>query len=236
MIEAHQLAVRRQLMHRIPLQHGGIVLQIIENLRIQHHKAAVDDGALRLILLPEGPHLSVCRHIQYTLLLHETHGGQGCNAAMLLVEAQKPLQIHIRHAVTVGQHEGLIPDVALNPLDAAAGHGIETGIHHRHLPVLRGIVVHLHLVVGHVEGDVRIVQKIIGEKLLDDILLIARQDDKLPEAIGGVVLHDMPENRHLTDLDHGLRLQMRLLRNPGTEAARKNCNLHIRLRRLTRSC
>lgn len=61
----------------------------------------------------------------------------------------------------------------------------------------------VHAVGLHVEGDIRHMQKIIGEVFLDDVALVAAADNELIDAVTGVDLHDMPEDWHAADLHHG---------------------------------
>ena len=118
------------------------------------------------------------------------------------------MQIDIAHTVAVGQHERLVTDVLLNPLDAAARLSIEPRINERHLPRFRDIVVHRHAVaLCEVKGDIRSVQVVVGKILLDHIALVAETDHKFMKPIIRIDLHDVPENRLATDLDHGLRPQ-----------------------------
>ena len=47
-------------------------------------------------------------------------------------------------------------------------------------------------------------QEIISKILFYYILFVAQADHKIIESILGIVLHDMPENRLFSDLDHWL--------------------------------
>ena len=77
-----------------------------------------------------------------------------------------------------------------------------------------------------VEGYVARLKKVVGKPLLDDMLLVARADDELGEPVVGILLHDMPKNRHPANLHHRLRNKPRLLREPRTEPARQNDHFH----------
>jgi len=55
--------------------------------------------------------------------------------------------------------------------------------------------VDLHVPAGEVEGDVARVEVVVGEVLLDEVALVAEADDELLDAVGGVDLHDVPEDR-----------------------------------------
>ena len=78
----------------------------------------------------------------------------------------------------------------------------------------------------HVERDVRHVQEVVGEVLLDDVALVAAADDEVVDAVRRVDLHDVPEDRLAADLDHRLRLQIALFGDPRAEPAGENDGLH----------
>ena len=81
-------------------------------------------------------------------------------------------------------------------------------------------MMHVHLVLLHVEGDVGHVQEVVGEVLLDHVALVATADHEIVDAVRRVELHDVPEDRLAADLDHGLRFQMGLLGDPGARVHR----------------
>ena len=147
---------------------------------------------------------------------------------MAAVEGHLLPDVHIGDTVAVGQQEGLIFQVFPHPLDPAAGHGGKAGVHHGDLPALGIVPVDDHLVsaVGEVEGDVRGVQKIVRKIFLDDMLLVARADDEFVEAVGGIELHDVPQNGHPPQLHHGLGAVLALVADPGSESPCQNDNLH----------
>ena len=65
-------------------------------------------------------------------------------------------------------------------------------------------LVDSHLVLLHVEGNIRFVEEIICEVLFDDIALVAKKDNKIIVPMGRVDFHDVPENRLSVDFDHRL--------------------------------
>ena len=144
------------------------------------------------------------------------------------MEREQLFQIHVGNAVAVGEHERLIADVLLHALHAAAGHGIQAGIHHRDAPRLGMVLVDNHLVfaVGEVICNIGGVQEIIREILLDHMLLIPGADHKIVEAVMAVELHDMPEDRHAAQIHHGLWFELAFFGNARSEAAGENNNFH----------
>jgi len=71
--------------------------------------------------------------------------------------------------------------------------------------------VDLHRIILDVEGNVGGVQEVVGEVFLDHVALVAATDDEVINAVGGVGLHDVPEDRFSANLDHRLGLEVGLL-------------------------
>ena len=79
---------------------------------------------------------------------------------------------------------------------------------------------HLITPVGEVVSDIRGMQEIVGEVLLDDMLLVARADDKFIKTVVAVQLHDVPQDGHPAQLHHGLRLELAFFTDAGAIAPR----------------
>ncbi len=84
----------------------------------------------------------------------------------------------------------------------------------------------LHLVVGHVEGDIGHVQEVIREVFLDKVALVTAADNKVVDAMSGVELENVPENGPATDLDHRFGLEVGFLGDTGTEATGEDDGFH----------
>ena len=69
-------------------------------------------------------------------------------------------------------------------------------------------------------------QKVVGEVLFDDIAFMAAADYKVVNAMGGVELHDMPEDWLASDFDHGFWLEVRLFGDAGAEASCEDYCFH----------
>jgi hypothetical protein len=78
---------------------------------------------------------------------------------------------------------------------------------------------HLVAAITEVEADVGVMEKVVGKPLLDILLLVACTNDKLVVAEIGIFLHDVPENGHTTNLDHGFGFIGGLLGDTGAETA-----------------
>ena len=66
------------------------------------------------------------------------------------------------------------------------------------------ILVDSHLVLLHVEGDIRFVEEVVCKVLLDDISFVSKKDYEIIVPVGRVDFHDVPENRLAVDFDHRL--------------------------------
>lgn len=75
---------------------------------------------------------------------------------MGLVECHQFPNVHIGHAVTVGEHEGLITYVLSNAFHTSASHGIKTSIGHGDAPrhYLGVVDNHLIFAAGKIVGDI----------------------------------------------------------------------------------
>ena len=137
------------------------------------------------------------------------------------------VEVDIAYPIAVGETEGFIVKKRGHALQAAAGHGLGAGVDQGYLPWFGVLLVDLHGVVAHVEGDIGHVQEIVGKVLLDYIALVAQADDELIDAIVRIDFHDVPEDRLAADLHHGLGLEIGLLADPGAEAAGKDDCFHV---------
>ena len=121
------------------------------------------------------------------------------------------------------------------PFDASAGVCLLTGVDEVDQPVLGAVVaVRAVAVPLHAAGLERYAQvgrerAVVGHVALDGLALVAERDHELFEAVARVMHHDVPKNRAATDLDHGLRPDDGLLRQPGAEAACENTYFHAML-------
>jgi hypothetical protein len=77
-----------------------------------------------------------------------------------------------------------------------------------------------------VKRNVGHVHKVIGEKLFDDVALIAKTHDEIVKAIPAIDLHDVPQDWAPADFHHGLRAHLSLFGKPGSHSACQNYNFH----------
>lgn len=81
--------------------------------------------------------------------------------------------------------------------------------------------MHCHLVfpAREIVRNVRGVKEVVCKILFDDVLLVARADDKLVVAVVAVKLHDMEQDGHTAQVHHGLGFELAFFRYSGAETA-----------------
>lgn len=147
------------------------------------------------------------------------------------MESQKIIDVHITHAITIRHEERLVADIFPNPRDTSTGHRSEARIDNCHLPRLDAIMMNDEILPAgrKVERHIARTQEVIGEPLLDHMLLVARAHDKLIEAIVRKHFHDMPEDGHSADLNHWFRPLHALLCNARSRTTRQQYDFHTRI-------
>ena len=112
--------------------------------------------------------------------------------------------VDVADAIPIRKAEILFSEIVLHAAQATSCVGGFASIYQRHAPWLGACLMNFHLVVRHVEGDIRHVQEVIGEVLLDHVAAIAQADDEILDAVRKIDLHDVPKNRLAADLHHRL--------------------------------
>src|SRR5882762_4700371 len=86
--------------------------------------------------------------------------------------------------------------------------------------------MHLHAVLHDVKCNVRHVQEVIREILLDDVALVSEANHEFVDSIVRVNLHDVPQYWPATNFDHRLRLEMGFLAYASAESSSENDCFH----------
>ena len=76
------------------------------------------------------------------------------------------------------------------------------------------------------DGEIVVHRLVVEEVLLDHVAAIAQAEDEVAEAVVGVDLHDVPEDRPPADLDHRLGPELGLLSQPGSDATAQDHDFH----------
>ena len=91
---------------------------------------------------------------------------------------------------------------------------------------LPGAAAPHHVAGGQVHGEIALELGVVEEVPLDHVALVAQGHHELLEAVVGVELHDVPEDRPAADLDHRLGPSLGLLGQPCPEAPGQDDHFH----------
>ena len=114
---------------------------------------------------------------------------------MAAMEGHKRLDIDVRQAITVCNHERLIADQILQAPETTACQGSEPGIDDPNLPVGHGGISHVARAVFQIDEQIAVVHQEAMKVLLDHLAFVAAGNEEILEAMAGVDAHDMPEHR-----------------------------------------
>ena len=141
--------------------------------------------------------------------------------------------IDVGYPITVGKAESFLAKVLSHALQPAARAGHLTRVYQSDTPWFGMALVNMHAVLHHIEGDVRHVQEVVGEILLDDIALVTQTDDEIGNPVMLIDLHYVPDYWLTAHFNHGLGLEVRFLADSGSKPSSKNNGLHFLILVLT---
>ena len=222
---AGELPLRCKAAERLLLENGPIVLEVAAYLWREDEKPAVHPSPVSARLLLKGAD-KVPSQLHRAVAAPRLNGRHGCHPALLAVETKEGGKVDVGHTVAVGEAELLIAQVRQHPPQPPARSRLLTGVDHGYPPPLAAVAVNLDGAGRQIEGHVACVEVVVGEVLLDHVALVAGADDEVGDPLGGVDLHDVPEDRPPADLYHRLRSQGGLLGKSGAGAAGKDHSLH----------
>src|SRR5579863_2247372 len=88
--------------------------------------------------------------------------------------------------------------------------------------------MHLHSIVLHIESDIRHMQEIVREVLLDEIAFVSTTNDEVVDSVLRIHLENVPQDRSTADLDHRLWAHDGFFTEPRPEPARQYDCFHPR--------
>src|SRR5262249_48705995 len=133
----------------------------------------------------------------------------------------------VRNAIAICEcEEWIVGYIRQDSLQATTGLGLISSIDQCDVPRLCGLSMHLEPILRQMKCNVRHVDEIIGEILLDKIALVAQANDELIDTMRTVYFHDMPKNGTPTDLDHRLRSNRGLFGKARSKASSQDNRLH----------
>ena len=129
-MEMHaQLAFGGQLFQRFALPNRGVAFDIVADLRRKHEKSGIDPAAIAHRLFLETQH-AIAVGAQAAEASRRLRRGQRRQHALALVQCDDLLDVHIAHAIAIGQAKGFVVfDIGQDALDAAADLGFVAGVH-----------------------------------------------------------------------------------------------------------
>ena len=202
-----------------------VTRDVVEDAGLEHEETAVDPALRHLGLLLElGDHRPL--DVQLAEAGRRVDGRDRGQLPVAPVELDEVVEVDVGHPVAVGHEERVVTDVLANPVEPTGRLRRLPGVDQRDSPVVACGLQHLHAVRGEVDGQVRRHGQRVGEVLLDVLALVAEADDEVAEPVVRVVLHDVPEDRSVADLDHRLGPDLGLLREPAADAAGEYHDLH----------
>jgi len=226
MEEGLDFSARDQGVDGFLLEHLVIVGNVGKDVGLKHEEAAIDPATFIMRLFAKGEDLGVLE----TECAEASHGldaGHGDALTMSFVEGDRGGDVDVGNTIAIGHTERLVAFHKLRDLsETPTRSGLLASVDESHPPWFGHGVVDRHRVLGHVEGDVGGVKKIIGEVLLDDVALVAAADDEIVDAVRGVELENVPENRQAADLNHRLWAKRGFFADSGTETACENNCFH----------
>src|SRR5208282_5195554 len=142
---------------------------------------------------------------------------------MSFVKSEKFGQIDIGDAIAIGEKKRLVVgQIVSNPLDAAARHCGVSRFNERDSPIFGATPVIVDGAIDDVYSHVAEMQTIIEKIFFDNVTLVAKTNHEIRDAMRRKNLHDMPQNRPSSDLDHRLWLRIRLFRESRTKSPCQN--------------
>src|SRR5262249_12489672 len=116
----------------------------------------------------------------------------------------------------------------LEPLEPAPGVRVQAGVEQVHDPIFTISLVVLYFTAAQVDRHTPREPVIVHEVALDNLALVAKCDQEFFEAEVAVMLHDVPQDRSATDLDHRLGPGLGFFGEPRTQAAGQKYSFHGR--------
>src|SRR5262245_37401051 len=121
------------------------------------------------------------------------------------MEADTGGKIHVAHTIPVRHAERLVPKVVADAPEAAACHRVLAGVNDRHAPVFDTTAEHVHAIGPQVKTQVRLMEKVIGEVILDLVTAIPAANHEIADTMRSIDLHDVPEDGPSADFDQWFR-------------------------------
>ncbi len=179
--EHFDLAVGSQTIHRALFENQIVTAfaQIIEDARRANKIAPRDQTTRHLRLFIEAENLAIGADGQFAETPGRLNTCDGQQAPVRFMEGHQRGNVDIADTVTVGQKENIVfEDIRLNATDTPACHRVHAGFGQCDPPILGGLgraLLDVNLgALPQVKRYVVGVNRVVEEKLFDDLALIAK--------------------------------------------------------------
>src|SRR5260221_2570009 len=237
MLPGAQVAGRRDRTEGLLLETDLVVVRDeIEDLSRSDEEAAIDPTAVGLRFFVELTYCASLAHAQLAEAPRRMHRGEREHLSVTAVKLDRRGHVDVSHAVAVGEEERLVgAEVALDALEAAAGHRLQPGLGERHRPVLFVmVIVEVHgRLASELERHVARHPLVIAEVFLDHLTAVTQAEHELLEAVLRVRFHHVPEDRPVADGHHRLRAKLGLFAQARALAAAEDYHFHRHSRHVT---
>ena len=106
---------------------------------------------------------------------------------------EKTVDIDIRDAIAIGRKEGVSGNISQGLVDAGTGQRFFACFCENDAPVLGAAVgQRLDVPGSQVDGKIGVVDRVVQEKIADNVSPVAQAENEVPKIEVTVMLHDMP--------------------------------------------
>ena len=142
------------------------------------------------------------------------------------MELDEFIDVDIRHAVSVGDHEAIGIDVLRHAFKAAALERFLPRVAECHAPVFDLPGMGGNVPALQINGIIRVLDVVIVKVLLNHLALVAEGQNKVLVAKAVINFHDVPENRASADFNHRFRFDRGFLAQSRALAAAHDDYFH----------
>ena len=128
-------------------------------------------------------------------------------------------QVQTGDAVSISEHEGFVLQALLESFETAPGVRFLACISQVNDPIFTGPIVLINLAAREVDAQTSSQARIVHEKAFDHRSPMPQGNVKLLQAMMSVMLHDVPDDRMASYLDHRLGLDLVIFRQTSAESA-----------------
>ena len=223
------LLLQGEALHRFAFEHRGIIADLIKHCRGENKKSPLihPPSPFGFSWKEEMAVPSNAEAAESSWRLDRRH----CHiSAVSSVEGDGRRYVDVAYTIPVRHAKRILTlEIMGYSSEPSSRTRIIPCIDQSYAPWLCHTLMNLHSILFHIESDVRHVQEIIREILLDEVSLISATNDELVDSVLRVHFEDVPQDRSTADLDHRFWSYDCLFAKPGPEPTRQYHCLHSHL-------